>query len=55
MEIEYYSNALDINKSVISKNIENYRKYYWKNSDKKIKSMFSINNRIISDSQVIAE
>ena len=29
MEIDYYSNVLEINKSDILKNMDNSKKYYW--------------------------
>ena len=56
MEIDYYSNELEINKSDIRKSWKILRNIIGKNSDKnKLKNSFSINNKIISNSQVIAE
>ena len=52
MEINYYSNELEINKFDILKNWTIMRNIIGKNSDKnKQKNMFSINNTIISNSQ----
>ena len=56
MEIDYYSNELEINKSDILKTWKMLINMIGKNSDKnKLKKSFSINNKIISNSQVIAE
>ena len=56
MEIDYYSNELEINKSDIEKSWKILINIIGKNSDKnKLKHSFSINNKIISNSQVIAE
>ena len=56
MEIDYYSNELEINKSDIKKSWKILRYIIGKNSDKnKLKNSFPINNKIISNSQVIAE
>ena len=56
MEIDNYSNELEINKSDIKKSWKILRNIIGKNSDKnKLKNSFSINNKIISNSQVIAE
>ena len=56
MEIDYYSNELEINKYDIKKNWKILRNIIGKKSDKnKQKNIFSINNKIISNSQVIAE
>ena len=56
IEIDYYSNELEINKYDIKKPWKILRNIVGKNSDKnKQKNIFSINNKIISNSQVIAE
>ena len=46
---DYYSNEIEINKSD-KKNMYNFKKHYWKNSDKnKLRVIFSITDKIISN------
>ena len=56
MEINYYSNELKMNKFNIKKPGKIIRNIIGKNSDKnKQNNIFSINNKIISNSQVIVQ